>query len=232
MKNLSAIEKMVDEILATSWQRREGRVVPEASSVKLGNDAVELDATVLYADLVDSTELVTGYKDWFAAEVYKSFLSCTCEIIKNNGGTITAFDGDRVMAVYIGESKNSAAAKTALQVNWIVKNLVNPKIKGRYNKTSYAVRHAVGIDTGQLLIAKTGIVGFNDLVWVGRAANVAAKLSSLRDGSHSSFISKAVYGKLNEASKFGADQKPMWAESVWSETGETIYKSTWWWKPS
>lgn len=232
MKKLSEIESMVDGILATSWQKRDGKVVPDADSVKLGNDAVELDATVLYADLVDSTGLVTGYKDWFAAEVYKCFLSSACEIIKNNGGVITAFDGDRVMAVYIGDSKNSSAAKTALQINWVVKNLINPKIKGRYEKTSYSIQHAVGIDSGKLLVAKTGIFGFNDLVWVGRAANVAAKLSAHRDGSHSSFISRSVYNKLSEATKFGADKKPMWTESTWSETGEAIYKSTWWWKPA
>ena len=40
------------------------------------------------------------------------------------------------------------------------------------------MRQSVGVDTSELLVAKTGIRTVNDLVWVGRAANYAAKLSS------------------------------------------------------
>ena len=231
MKSLAEIEAAVDSILSTVWSRREGRVVPDADGVRLGNDAVELDATILYADLADSTALVKGYKDWFAAEIYKSYLTISCEIIKNNAGVITAFDGDRVMAVFIGEAKNSSAAKAALQINWVVKNVLNEKIKVKYPKTSYEVRHGVGIDTGKVMVAKAGIHGFNDLVWVGAAANVAAKLSSLRDGGYSSYVTKEVHSMLNEASKLGADKRPMWSEYVWPETGAVVMRSNWLWKP-
>ena len=48
--------------------------MPDADDLPLKNLAVELDATVLYADLASSTKMVKGYKDWFAAEVYKSYL--------------------------------------------------------------------------------------------------------------------------------------------------------------
>jgi len=51
----------VADILKTRWQSREGRVVPEAESVNLGNDAVKLDGTVLYADLAESTALVKKF---------------------------------------------------------------------------------------------------------------------------------------------------------------------------
>jgi len=231
VKKLSEIEKIVQDILGTQWSRRAGQVLPTPENVTLGNDAVEVEGAVLYADLADSTGLVSGYKDWFAAEIYKSYLSVACELIRNNGGAITAFDGDRVMAVYMGNNKNSAAAKTALQINYVVKNVINPKIKLQYPKTSYEVKQAVGVDASKLFVAKTGIHGFNDLVWVGKAANNAAKLCSMRDGGHSSFISKAVHGALNEASKFGKDQQPMWDEFIFPETGEVAYRSTWWWKP-
>ena len=114
MKTLAEIESEIVQILKTNWKRRKGQKVPEAEDVQLGNDAVEIEGTVLYADLKDSTGLVLGYKDWFAAEVYKCYLRVACEIIRNNGGTISAFDGDRVMAVFIGDSKNSNAAICAL----------------------------------------------------------------------------------------------------------------------
>ena len=96
MKNAAEIATLVKDILKTQWVTRQGRMVPEAGDIRLGNDAVTLDGTVLYADLADSTGLVQGYKNWFAAEVYKCYLMCASEMIRGNGGTITAFDGDRV----------------------------------------------------------------------------------------------------------------------------------------
>ena len=72
--------------------------------------AVKLDGTVLYADLDDSTNLVDSYEPEFAAKIYKAYLSCAAKVIRSEGGEITSYDGDRIMAVYIGDSKNSSAA--------------------------------------------------------------------------------------------------------------------------
>jgi class 3 adenylate cyclase len=232
MKKLSELRDLIDGILSTEWDRRKGSVVPDTNSITHSNDAVEIDGTVLYADLADSTSLVQGYKDWFAAEMYKAYLLTACELIRNNGGTITAFDGDRVMAVYLGDSKNSKAAKTALQIDHMVTQEINPRIRNHYKTTSYQLMQAVGIDTGKLLVAKTGVWGSNDLVWVGRAANYAAKLCSLREGYYSSFITSDVFNKLNAESKnAGTPPKCMWEKVMWNEIGIEIYRSSYRWAP-
>ncbi len=49
------LKQEVKDIFATRWISRDGQVVPEPGTVKLGNDAVKLEATVLYADLAGST---------------------------------------------------------------------------------------------------------------------------------------------------------------------------------
>lgn len=232
MKTLAEIEAGIVEILKTEWKRRNGLQVPEAEDVLLGNDAVELEGTVLYADLEDSTGLVLGYKDWFAAEMYKCYLMAACELIRNNGGTITAFDGDRVMAVFIGDFKNTDAAKCALQISYVVQKVINVKIKAHYKDTSYQLNQAVGIDTSNLFIARTGIRGSNDLVWVGRAANYAAKLCGLREGTYNTYITEEVFNRLNEKSKYGGDPKRlMWEKIMWDEKGIAVYRSSWWWIP-
>src|ERR1700722_9634829 len=83
---------------------RVGRVVPETKDIALQGDAVTLDAAVLYADMVESTHLVSaGYDKQFPPKVFKAYLDCACRIIRDNAGVITAFDGDRVMAVFIDE---------------------------------------------------------------------------------------------------------------------------------
>lgn len=66
-------------------------------------------------------------------------------------------------------------------IDYAVTQIINPKILEKYPASPYTVRHAVGVDISQVFIARTGIRGSNDLVWVGRAANYAAKLCALRE---------------------------------------------------
>jgi class 3 adenylate cyclase len=67
------------------------------------------------------------------------------------------------------------------------------------------------------------------LVWVGRAANYAAKLSEL-SGEHASWITEAVYLRLDDASKFGKDENPMWEARIWSDMNNMrVYRSNWQW---
>lgn len=231
MKTAQDIIAEVKSIFATKWQTRKGTKVPEPEDVKLGNDAVQLDGTVLYADMADSTGLVNGHKDWFAAEVYKAYLVAACHIIRNNAGVITAFDGDRVMAVFIGDRKNSAAAIAALQLSWVVIE-TNSALKLAYPSSSFQLQHSVGIDTSDLFVAKTGIRNSNDLVWVGRAANYAAKLSGESDPGYSTFITEPVFSMLSDDAKYGGNPKRlMWEKAHWQTRNLTIYKSNWNWKP-
>ncbi len=53
---------------------RDGQVVPALDNLALSNDAVKLNGVVLYTDMSESTKLVDTKKDWFATEIYKSFL--------------------------------------------------------------------------------------------------------------------------------------------------------------
>lgn len=218
----------VTKIFGESWTTRAGRTVPESDNLKLSNDAVTLEGTVLYADMDDSTKLVDTMKPSFAAEIYKAYLVCAARIIKTEGGAITAYDGDRIMAVFIGDLKNSDAARTALKINYAVQQVINPAIKAQYPNSNYSVKQVVGIDTSKLFVARTGIRGSNDLVWVGRAANYAAKLSAR--SSPASQITADVYNRLNKESKFGPNGESIWAQTTALDLGyKTIYTSSWWW---
>lgn len=226
------LETDVRDIFNAQWSTRDGTVVPEADDIRLGNDAVKfIEAVVLYADLAGSTALVDGKADWFAAEIYKTFLHCASKIIRSMKGEITAFDGDRIMAVFLGDSKRSNATKCGLKINYAVRSIINPAIKKKYSGETYAVNHAVGIDVSKLFVARTGVRGSNDLVWVGRAANYAAKLATLRDTGYATWITEDVYDRADEASKVGGDPKrSMWEKRSWSKLPEVaIYRSNWWW---
>lgn len=222
------LQEEVEEIFSTQWQTRKGRLVPNPEDIQLGNHASELAATVLYADLADSTAMVDQQTFNVAAEVYKSYLVCAARIIKANGGSITAYDGDRIMAVFIGDQKNTNAAKTGLQITWAVSNIVNPGLLSQYGNTAYQIRHVVGVDSSILKAARIGVRNDNDLVWVGSAANHAAKLSSISDGFSAVYLSKAVYDVMHESVKLGGNPKRnMWTHQTFD--GRDVYRSSWQW---
>ncbi len=219
----------VTKIFHERWTTRAGRTVPESDDLKLSNDAVMLEGTVLYADMDDSTKLVDTEEPWFAAEIYKAYLACAARIIREEGGTITSYDGDRIMAVFIGGPKNSDATRAALKINFAAQRIINPAVEAEYPNSRYSVKQVVGIDTSKLFVARTGIRGSNDLVWVGRAANYAAKLAAR--SSPASQITAEVYSHLNKESKFGPNGENMWAKSTAPEIGgKTIYTSSWCWR--
>jgi class 3 adenylate cyclase len=77
---LDDIKTDVDNIFRSRWELRKGLKVPAPEDLKLGNDAAEFErATILYADLSGSTEMVNS-NDWrTSAEIYKSFLILRCK---------------------------------------------------------------------------------------------------------------------------------------------------------
>lgn len=222
------LEKEVSTTFISRWEERDGRDVPDPEDLALGNDAVKLDATVLYADMTGSTRLVDSHPPTFAAEIYKNYLVCAARIIKTNGGTITAYDGDRIMAVFVGDSKDSSATEAALKINYAVVKIINPTMLNVYKSETFRLRHRVGIDTSRLFAARIGVRNDNDLVWVGRAANHAAKMTEIEE-DNTVFISDEVFTKLRDTSKFGgSNNELMWKRRKWTHMGErAIHSSTW-----
>jgi len=209
------------------WTKREGQVVPEPDDLRLGNDAVTLNATVLYADMSDSTKLVDRYKPHFAAEVYKAYLASAARIIKREDGVVTAYDGDRIMAVFVGGHKNTNAVRSAFKINGAVWDIIKPALKTEYPTTDYDLRHLIGVDTSGMLVSRVGIRNDNDLVWVGRAANYAAKLCSLNNDV-TIRITGSVYDSMHDEVKFGPNKTNMWGERTWTAMDNMrIYGSTW-----
>jgi class 3 adenylate cyclase len=226
MALIDDLQVEVAKFFSEQWSTREGQKVPDSSGLKMANDALTLDATVLYADMAASTHLVDNFNPHFAAEIYKAYLHCTAKIIRSMGGVITSYDGDRIMAVFIGDTKNTSAVKAGLKINYTTKNIVNPAIKAQYN-TEFQAAQTVGIDTSQLFVAKTGIRGSNDLVWVGRAANYAAKLTDL-SSDYPTWITHNVFNKIHKSAKFSSNGTPMWDARIWKTMNDmSIYRSNW-----
>ena len=224
------LDSMVASTISQAWDTRVGSVVPDTENVKLDGGAVQMEATFLYADLDDSTALASGYDKRVVAKVYKAFLRSASRLIRQRHGQIRSFDGDRVMGVFMGNSKNTSAAKCALNLNWVMRNSIRPRFAQAYPGLAdmFDIRQKVGVDTGEVLAVRAGIRGSNDLVWIGRAPNVAAKLCSGAGPRGRSIITRDVYNVLHETAK-SSNGQPMWSRALWKE--QEVYTSSWWWEP-
>ena len=61
--------------------------------------------------------------------MYKSYLVTAARVIGSEQGTITAYDGDRIMAVFTGRKIAERAVRTALKIYYAVQKLLNPAIQ-------------------------------------------------------------------------------------------------------
>ena len=227
----SDLEEEVKQIFAEAWDVSKGQIVPDPEDLLLSNDARHFErATVLYADLTGSTDLVQQHSWNFAGEIYKAYLACAARIARKLGGEITSYDGDRLMAVFIGDRQTSSAAKCGLQLNWAVRNIVNPALAKQYPNSQFTVGQVVGIDTSEVRAARIGVRGGNDLVWIGRAANYAAKLTESRK-DYQTWLTEEAYKQLADWAKFGgSENKLMWKEFNWTAMpGRKAYGSSWTW---
>ncbi len=224
----------VTDVVKTPWNLRDGLVVPETEQVALQNGAVRLDATYVYADLADSSRAAQALNQEVTAKIIRSFLNASTRILRHYQGQIRSFDGDRVMAIFVGNRKNDNAVRAALAINWAAVEVIWPKLKEQWPTLPqlWTMKHGVGIATGQALIVRGGVRNNNDLVSIGDAPNVAAKLSELR-GLPATYITERVYSLLDAAQK-EASGTNMWTWWMTQKIGGKEFKtlaSTWHWKP-
>ncbi|HEY0313828.1 MAG TPA: adenylate/guanylate cyclase domain-containing protein [Allosphingosinicella sp.] len=234
--NEAFLADRVDTLFDTNFDQRDGRVVPTTADVALKNGAVKIDATFLYADLAGSAKLSDSCAWTTTAKVIRAFLDCATRLIVKHGGHIRSFDGDRVMGVFMGDSKNSSASICGREIHWAVRKVIHPKAHERFKSirdNGIEIRHGVGIDTGEVRAVRSGIRDNNDLIWIGKAASFSAKLSDVRDVGNHTYVSSRVYNKLSEVAKFAEDGKNMWSSATFefANKTETVYKSNHWKKP-
>lgn len=194
-----SIETSVNDILKASWNIKNGTVVPETEDIVLKNGGRLIDATYVYADLADSSTIAQSLLKETAAKIIRAFVNSATRILRNQGGEIRSFDGDRVMAIFIGDNKNWNAVRAAYAINWAVQEVIRPAIKSNWSdgEKFYNIGHRVGIDTGEALVVRGGARDNNDLISIGGAPNIAAKLSDLKNG-YSTFVTDRVFDELTD----------------------------------
>lgn len=229
----SDIDAALTEVVGHAWKQRDGRTVPETEDIVLRDGAVNLNAVYLYSDMRDSTRLARDFHPTVAAKVVRAFLNCAVRVIRDHDGHIRSFDGDRVMAIYIGERARTRAAISALKIKWAVDNCARPVLADRFPqlaKNNFTLSHGTGIASGDAFLARGGVRDNNDLISIGRAPNVAAKLSDIKNPPYRTYMTEDAYNKMANDGK-DSDGKDMWSPEMREVGGEqiTVYRSSWGW---
>jgi adenylate cyclase len=228
------ITAALSEIIDTEWKTFKPRDVPESTDVALSNGAASVEATYVYADLANSSKLAQSVSPEVTARVIRMYLNMTVRVLRHKGGHIRSFDGDRVMAIFMGDAKNTNAFRAALAVNFYVEKRLPSLIDDAWpavRRAGWVIKHGVGIDTGDALLVRGGVRNNNDLVSIGSAPNVAAKLSDIRD-DHPIHITARSANRVRSDVRTHADGRQRFKSCGTKSIGGTaleVMSSSWWW---
>lgn len=165
-----------------------------------------LESCVLFVDIRNSVKLSAAKRPKTLSKVYSSFVRSMIACGEYFNGYVRDIIGDRVMVVFDQENCFKNAVDTAILMNSVGKHILNKRI------TSTHFKCGIGIDYGQMLITKAGSIRqgaekefSRSLVWLGKPANIASRLTDLafktesytlpgvRQGNHYRYIDEWVW---------------------------------------
>jgi class 3 adenylate cyclase len=217
----------------------EGTAIPDLDDISFGKSGRELSLAMLFVDIRESTKIVDAFRRTTAARMYKSFLHGVAKLARNRNGQLCSFNGDGVLAAFIGDRKNTDAVRTAMNLKWFGKDVLRPKMKKYFENNAEAddldLDFGIGVHSGKVLVVRGGIKGENnnDLVWVGNATNYAVKYSSLGSSPYNIHVSETTYKQMMDEVKLvtvDGKEKNMW-EYITVED-ETVYRTSYQWSIS
>ncbi len=229
------LEADVDSVFRMAFEEREGRKVPATGDVALSNGAVKIEAAFLYADLAGSAGIAATCPWKTTAKIIRAYLKCATRLMRLHGGEIRSFDGDRVMGVFMGDTMCTDAVTCALKIHWATEHVIQEKARKTFSSVrdnDVEIQQACGIDVGTARAVRAGIRNNNDLVWIGRAPSLSAKLSDAREFPYCTFITSAVLRELDEG-LVRAGERSMWEERSFDFAGrqERVHRSDFWCLP-
>src|SRR5881409_1479759 len=118
-------------------------------------------ATVLFADLVSSTEFVAGQDPEVTRRRVTTFFDGVSRCIETHGGTVEKFAGDAVMAAFGIPLAHEDDAERAVRAGLGILDLVG----------ELGLQARVGIEAGEVVVDET-----DSTFATGEAVNVAARL--------------------------------------------------------
>jgi class 3 adenylate cyclase/tetratricopeptide (TPR) repeat protein len=173
--------------------------------------------TVLFADIVGSSELAARHDPEPFRAMLSAFFDEMRQQIESYGGTVEKYAGDAIMAVFgvptVHEDDAERAVRAAVAMRDALAQL-NPMFEQEYG-TRLSIR--IGIATGDVVAASQPV---REFMVTGEVPNLAARLQSIADPIALSDSTRALLGALVDAEPAGpVDLKGFPGVRVWQLRG-------------
>jgi class 3 adenylate cyclase len=157
-------------------------LLADPSRAGLGGASTEV--TVLFADLRGFTPFSVGADPAAVVELLNRYFGAVVPIILREGGTVTQFVGDAIMAIFNAPAPQPdhplRAARAALAMQAAIDALAidGSAVAGT---TADLPRFRVGIETGPVLVGNIGAAEVRTYTAIGETTNLAARLQTFAE---------------------------------------------------
>jgi adenylate cyclase len=175
-------ENVVDEVLASTGQ-----------GLRLGG--VQREGTVMFTDLRGFTTFAESLTPDGVIEVLNCYLSEMSDAILDHGGTLVAYMGDGIMAVFGAPIAQDDHADRALASAREMLTVRLPRFNAWLEERDLGsgFRMGIGLNSGRVMSGNVGSERRVEYTAVGDATNVAARIEQLTKGTpHQLMLSGAT----------------------------------------
>jgi len=148
-----------------------------------------IDTCVLYIAIRRSTDLSFSHRRNTLTELYSSFVRAMARCGGYFDSKVRGIVGDRLMVIFDKKDCFANAVNTAILMNSVSQYLLDK------NFSHDEIKCGVGLDYGKMLASKVGIIkrgventANKSIVWLGRPANVASKLTDSENRKTYNFV--------------------------------------------
>lgn len=223
----------VQETFSEQFEISHGWSIPSTTDITFDNQGKQIKLVSLFVDIRKSTSIVNAIGLENAARMYKAYVWGITKIVKERGGQILSFNGDGVVAGFVGpNTAENGAALSALNLNWYLYFYVKPQVDHLLGGSGLTFDYGIGIDSGQVLVVKVGQKGEDnhDLVWSGNPVNYSVKVNSLAEFPYGIYVSHEIFNRVHYSLAM-YDSEFIWEAWNWAEKDKLLWRTRWWYGP-
>jgi len=180
-------ENVVDEVLA------------RADGIRLGG--VQREGTVMFTDLRGFTSFAESLPPDRVIEVLNHYLSGMSDAILNHGGTLVAYMGDGIMAVFGAPIEQPDHADRALAA---AREMLDERLPSfndwlRSEDLGEGFRMGIGLNSGKVMSGNVGSERRMEYTAIGDTTNTAARLEGMTKGTpYQLYVADSTRSMLEE----------------------------------
>ena len=170
-----------------------GEVLERADGLRLGG--IEREGTVMFCDLRGFTSFAETLPPAQVIELLNHYLSGMSDAILDNGGTLVAYMGDGIMAVFGAPIEQDDHADRALAAAQEMLDVRLPQFNGwlRAQGFEQEFRMGIGLNSGRVMSGNVGSERRVEYTAIGDTTNTAARIEGMTKGTpHQLFLADST----------------------------------------